>query len=160
MTGAHPFDGLVFLSCCDKSAPGMLMGGVRVDLPAIFLPPGPMLARNEEGRVLVLSDIKEAMGEMKAGKISPEEFDHIERTACASLGVCSVMGTGMTVACLEEVLGLTLPGASTLPAVDSRRLALAKETGMRAVSLVKEGKKLSRFLTPAPWKMPSSSSWR
>jgi dihydroxy-acid dehydratase len=149
VTGAHPFDGLVFLSCCDKSAPGMLMGGVRVDLPAIFLPPGPMLARNEEGRVLVLSDIKEAMGELKAGKISPEEFDHVERTACASLGVCSVMGTGMTVACLEEVLGLTLPGASTLPAVDSRRLALAKETGMRAVSLVKEGKKISRFITPS-----------
>lgn len=149
MTGAHPFDGLVFLSCCDKSAPGMLMGAVRAGLPAIFLPPGPMLPRREEDRVLVVSDIKEAMGELKAGRISPAEFDHIERTSCASLGVCAVMGTGMTIACLEEVLGLTLPGASTLPAVDSRRPALAKETGGMAVTLVREGKKPSQFLTPA-----------
>jgi len=149
MTGAHPFDGLVFLATCDKSAPGMLMAAARVDLPSIFLPPGPMLPRMEEGKVWVMSDIKEAMGELSAGRINEEKFDHIERTACATLGVCSIFGTGTTMACLEEVLGLTLPGASTLPAVDSQRLVLAKETGMRAVNVVREGLRPSQIMTPA-----------
>ncbi len=149
ITGAHPFDGLVFLATCDKSAPGMLMAAARVGLPSIFIPPGPMLPRVEEGKVWVMSDIKEAMGELSAGRISEEKFDHIERTSCATLGVCSIFGTGTTVACLEEVLGLTLPGASTLPAVDARRLTLAKETGMRAVALVREGLKPSQIMTPA-----------
>ena len=149
ITGAHPFDGLVFLATCDKSAPGMLMAAARVGLPSIFIPPGPMLPRVEDGKVWVMSDIKEAMGELSAGRISEEKFDHIERTSCATLGVCSIFGTGTTVACLEEVLGLTLPGASTLPAVDARRLTLAKETGMRAVSLVREGLTPSQIITPA-----------
>jgi dihydroxy-acid dehydratase len=149
MTGAHPFDGLVFLAACDKSAPGMLMGAARVDLPAIFLPPGPMLPRYEGDRVLVMSDIKEAMGGLSAGRITPEEFDRVERMACSTLGVCAIFGTGTTMACIEEVLGLTLPGASTLPAVDSRRLALAKETGWQAVTLAREGLKPSQIITPA-----------
>ncbi|HSR10427.1 MAG TPA: dihydroxy-acid dehydratase [Thermodesulfobacteriota bacterium] len=140
ITGAHPFDGLVFLAGCDKSAPGMLMAAARVDLPSIFLPPGPMLPRRDEDRgVLVMSDIKEAMGELSAKTISPEEFDRIERISCTTMGVCSIFGTGTTVACIEEVLGLTLPGASTLPAVDARRLLLAKHTGMHAVKLVEKG---------------------
>ena len=149
ITGAHPFDGLVFLAACDKSAPGMLMAAARVDLPSIFVPPGPMLPRVEEGKVWVMSDIKEAMGELSAGRITKEKFDHIERISCATLGVCSIFGTGTTMACLEEVLGLTLPGAATLPAVDARRLALAKETGMRAVALVREGLRPSQVMTPA-----------
>ncbi len=149
MAGAHPFDGLVFLAGCDKSAPGMLLAAARLNLPAIFLPPGPMLARRDEGRVLVVSDIKEAMGELSAGSISPEEFDSIERISCPSLGVCAVFGTGTTVACLEEVLGLTLPGASTLPAVDSRRPLLAKHTGMQAVKLVEKGIKPLNILNSA-----------
>lgn len=149
MTGAHPFDGLVFLATCDKSAPGMLMAAARLDLPCIFLPPGPMLPRLEEGKAWVMSDIKEAMGELKSGRINEERFLHVERTSCATLGVCSMMGTGMTMACLEEALGLTLPGASTLPAVDSQRLALAKETGRRAVGLVREGIRPSQVITPA-----------
>jgi len=148
MTGAHPFDGLVFLATCDKSAPGMLMAAARIDLPSIFLPPGPMLPRMERDKVWVMSDIKEAMGELSAGRIDEAEFDRIERISCATLGVCSMMGTGMTVACLEEALGLTLPGASTLPAVDAQRLLLAKATGMRAVALVREGLKPSQVMTP------------
>jgi dihydroxy-acid dehydratase len=149
MTGAHPFDGLVLLAACDKSAPGMLLAAARTDLPAIFLPPGPMLPYREKDGVLVMSDIKEAMGKISSGKITPEEFDHIERVSCATLGVCSMMGTGTTIACVEEVLGLTLPGAATLPAVDARRMGLAKETGMRAVALAREGIKPSRIITPA-----------
>ncbi len=149
MTGAHPFDGLVFLATCDKSAPGMLMAAARVDLPCIFLPPGPMLPRVEEGKVWVMSDIKEAMGEFSSGRINEERFLQVEKTCCATLGVCSMMGTGMTMACLEEALGLSLPGASTLPAVDSQRLALAKETGMRAVGLVREAMRPSQVISPA-----------
>lgn len=149
MTGAHPFDGLVLLAACDKAAPGMLMAAARVDLPTIFLPPGPMLPRRDGERVWGMSDIKEAMGEVTAGRISPEEFDWIERMTCASLGVCATFGTGNTVACLEEALGLTLPGASTMPAVDARRLALAKETGRRAVGLVREGLRPSQIMTRA-----------
>jgi dihydroxy-acid dehydratase len=138
MVGAGGFDGLVLIPSCDKSPGGMLMAAARLNLPTIFLPPGPMLSHVRNGEQLVLCDIKEAMGALKDEKIDAEEFEAIEDDTCATAGVCGMMGTGNTMGCIIEALGMSLPGTATTPAVFAAKRRQAKLTGERAVALVRE----------------------
>lgn len=139
MVGSAGFDGLVLLPSCDKSPGGMLMAAARLNIPTIFLSPGPMLPHyNNNGEQQVMCDIKEAMGAFKNETINAEEFEQIESDVCGTTGVCSMMGTGMTMNCLIEALGMSLPSGSTLPAVYAAKRRLAKITGERIVEMVKE----------------------
>lgn len=139
MVGSTGFDGLVFLPSCDKSPVAMLMAAARLNIPSIFLPPGPMLSYfDENGEQRVMSDIKEAMGAVKKHFITDKQFEAIETDTCTTVGVCGMMGTGNTMGCLIEVLGMSLPGTSTTPAVYAEKRRQAKLTGERIVAMVKE----------------------
>ncbi|MDD5127017.1 MAG: dihydroxy-acid dehydratase [Dehalococcoidales bacterium] len=138
---AHAFDALVFIPNCDKIIPGMMMAAVRLNLPAIFISGGPMLAGrmgSDETRI-DLNTVFEGVGKFAAGKITEDELAQIEEQACPGCGSCSGMFTANTMNCLTEALGMGLPGNGTIPAVDMRRTALAREAGRRAVKLLAEG---------------------
>ena len=148
MVRAHRFDGLVFIPSCDKIVPGMLMAAVRLNLPSIFICGGPMLSiRDRQGRFLDLNSVFEAVGAFKAGAIAEEELREIEDSACPTCGSCSGMFTANSMNCLTEVIGLSLPGAATVPAVYSKRIRLAKQTGERIVELVREGVTVRQIVT-------------
>ncbi len=147
MAGANRFDGIVMLGTCDKIIPGMLIAAARVDLPTVMVTGGPMMPAEHEGRTIVLSDVKEAMGRSKANLISEAEFRHIECIACGGPGACAFMGTANTMASIAEALGLSLPGCATMPAIDPRRADLCRESGRRAVELVAEGVTARHMLT-------------
>jgi len=139
MVGSGGFDGLVFLPSCDKSPGGMLMAAARLNIPSIFLPPGPMLSHfDEKGEQRIMSDVKEAMGAFKKGFIDEKLFESIETDTCTTVGVCGMMGTGNTMGCLVEALGMSLPGTSTTPSVYAEKRRQAKETGERIVEMVRE----------------------
>ena len=142
------FDGLVLLASCDKSPGAMLMGATRVNLPSLMLTAGPMLPGRFGGKEWVFCDIKESMGKFAVGKLTPDEFLQIETDSCATAGVCSMMGTGNTMGCVMEALGMALPGSGTIPAVYSERLRLARTTGERIVAMVEEELKPRDILTP------------
>jgi len=148
MAAAHPFDALVLVTACDKVVPGMLMAAARLDIPAVIISGGPMLAGSFNGRKLSLSNIFEAVGAVKAGKMSEEELARWEASVCPGCGSCAGMFTANSMNCLTEALGMALPGNGTVPAVSAARRRLAKETGYRAVELVKEGIKPSDILCP------------
>jgi dihydroxy-acid dehydratase len=136
MVQANRFDGLVMLCNCDKSVPGMLMAAARLDLPTIFVTGGPMADGQVGERRIILSDVKEAMGSISAGRISQDEFYEIECQACPGPGACSFMGTANTMNCIVEALGLSLPGCATLPALSENRKELCQQSGELIVSLV------------------------
>lgn len=139
MVGSTGFDGLVFIPSCDKSPVSMLMAAARLNIPSIFLPPGPMLSHfDDNGEQRVMSDIKEGMGAVKKHFITDEQFEAIETDTCTTVGVCGMMGTGNTMGCIIEALGMSLPGASTTPAVYAEKRRQAKLTGERIVAMVKE----------------------
>jgi len=148
MVQAHGFDALVFIPNCDKIIPGMLMAAGRLDLPSIFISGGPMLAGEFQGRSVSLSNLFEAVGAVKAGKMSEEELDLLELSACPSCGSCSGMFTANSMNCMTEALGMALPGNGTVPAVMARRLRLAKEAGMKIVELWKKDLRSSAIMTP------------
>ncbi len=135
---AHAFDALVLISNCDKIVPGMLMAAVRLNLPAIFISGGPMLAGRlgKDGRKADLISVFEAVGEVISGKMSQEELTQLEEEACPGCGSCAGMFTANTMNCLIEVLGIGLPGNGTIPAVDARRQGLAREAGRRVMKLL------------------------
>jgi len=135
---AHGFDGLVLIPNCDKVIPGMIMAAVRLNIPAIVISGGPMLAGSLSGRpsTVDLNSVFVGVGKLMAGKISPAELDELERAACPGCGSCSGMFTANTMNCLSEALGIALPGNGTIPAVDTRRLILARQAGKRGVELV------------------------
>jgi dihydroxy-acid dehydratase len=146
-----PFDAVVLLSGCDKTAPALLMGAASADVPAILFPGGPMLSGRLGTAFLGCGeDLAEAW---KAEQLSGEApaFD-LERSVTRSRGHCQVMGTASTMACLAEALGMTLPGAAAIPAADSRRLELAEETGDWAVRIAKAGTRPSSVLTEAAFR--------
>jgi dihydroxy-acid dehydratase len=147
VASAHAFDGIVLVPNCDKVVPGMLMAAGRLDIPAIVVSGGPMLAGNTNGKTTDLSTVFEAVGAVQAGKMTCEELCELENTACPTCGSCSGMYTANSMNCLTEVLGLSLPGNGTVPAVYSERIRLAKKTGMRIVELVKEDIRPSKILT-------------
>jgi len=138
---AYKFDGMVMLCSCDKIIPGMLLAAARCDIPTVFLTGGIMKPKyfNDgplKGKTFVTSDIKEAIGRFKAGKISKEEFFLIESETCCSPGACNMMGTANTMACIVEVMGLSLPDCATTSAIGKRREELSKETGKTIMNLV------------------------
>jgi len=151
MVNANRFDGLVMLCSCDKIVPGMLMAAARLNLPTIFVTGGPMLpgtVRGPDGsdREIILSDVKEAMGRYKAGRITEEEFYEIECRACGGPGACAFMGTANTMNCIVEALGLSLPGCATLPALDPGREELCRASGRRIVELVRAGVRAGQMM--------------
>src|SRR5437016_1551750 len=145
---SYPFDGAVLMGGCDKTTPGLLMGAFSMDLPTIYLPAGPMLRGNWNGRVLGSgTDTWKYAAELKAGKITNMEWKGIETPIARSAGHCMRMGTASTMTSAAEALGLTLPGFSSIPAVDSRHAQYASLTGKRIVEMVWEDLKPSDFLT-------------
>jgi len=137
---AHAFDALVFIPNCDKIVPGMLMAAVRLNLPAIFISGGPMLAghlgNNNGFKKVDISSVFEAVGKVASGEMTQEELEQLEEVACPGCGSCSGMFTANTMNCLTEALGMGLPGNGTILAVDARRRQLAKEAGQRVMELL------------------------
>ena len=140
MAEAHAFDALVFIPNCDKIIPGMLMAAVRLNLPAIFISGGPMLAGHLAGdngvQRVDLNSVFEAVGKVAKGLMSEEELERLEEFACPGCGSCAGMFTANTMNCLTEALGMGLTGNGTIPAVDTRRRQLAKEAGQRVMGLL------------------------
>jgi dihydroxy-acid dehydratase len=136
MATAFPFDGLVMVCNCDKIVPGMLMAMLRLNIPAIIISGGPMLAGNIGERAVDLISVFEGVGARQAGKISEEDLLELENNACPGAGSCSGMYTANSMNCLSEALGLALPGNGTIPAVSAARLRLAKEAGKKIMELV------------------------
>jgi len=147
MAVAHPFDGLVLLASCDKIIPGMLIAAARLNIPSIFLSGGPMLPGKIHGKDTGLDKVFEAVGRFKSGKISKEELHTYECAACPGAGSCSGMFTANTMSNLSEALGMSLPYNGSAPAVFSERIWLAKETGYKAVDLVKKDLKPLDIMT-------------
>jgi dihydroxy-acid dehydratase len=147
MAEAHAFDALVFIPNCDKIIPGMLMAAVRLDLPAIFVSGGPMLAGRLEGEKIDVNTIFEGVGAVASGKMTEEELSRLEQAACPGCGSCAGMFTANTMNCLTEVLGIGLPGNGTVPAVDARRIALARKAGGQIMKLLDNNMRPRRIIT-------------
>jgi len=136
---ANPLDGVVLLSGCDKTTPGLLMAAASADLPAIMVTGGPMLTGKFRGQdVGSGTHVWGFEAELKAGRMTREDIWEAEGCMARSAGHCMTMGTASTMACMAEALGMQLPGSATWPAVDSRRYEVAQEAGIRAVELVDE----------------------
>jgi dihydroxy-acid dehydratase len=145
-----PVDGAVLMGGCDKTTPATIMGAISAGLPAIFMPAGPMLRGNWGGQILGSgSDIWKYWDEKRAGRISEAQWSEMEAGIARSDGVCMTMGTAMTMTSLAEVLGLTLPGATSIPAPDSGHARMAAATGQRAVELVWQDIKPGDLLSAA-----------
>lgn len=136
MAQAHPFDGLVLIPNCDKIVPGMLMAAARLNIPAIVVSGGPMMTGRYQGKDVSLSNIFEGVGAVRGGLISENELAEMEEAVCPGCGSCAGMFTANTMNCLTEVLGMSLPGSGTIPAVTAARQRLAKATGMKIMELV------------------------
>ena len=136
---AHAFDALVFVTNCDKITPGMLMAAARLDIPAIFISGGPMLAGRLAGKKVDLNTVFMAVGKVSTGEMSETELEELERIACPGCGSCAGMFTANTMNCLTESLGMALPGNGTIPAVDARRIGLARDTGRQVMELLARG---------------------
>ncbi len=150
MIRANPIDGVVLLAGCDKTTPAQLMGAASADLPAIMVTGGPMLAGRWKDQVLGSgTDGRKYFQELRAGRITEEQWCEIESCIARSAGHCTVMGTASTMASMAEALGMTLPGNAAIPAVDSRRYQLAEASGRRIVEIVREDLRPSRVLTRA-----------
>jgi L-arabonate dehydrase len=144
----NPFDAVVLLTGCDKTTPSLVMGAASVGLPTIVVPGGPMLNGRFQGKAIGSgTDVWRFADDFRTGKMSAEEFEEAEACMSRSAGHCSTMGTASTMAVMCEALGLTLPGISAIPAVDSRKKMLAHMTGMRAVEMVKEDLTIDKILT-------------
>jgi dihydroxy-acid dehydratase len=147
---SYPADGAVLMGGCDKTTPALIMGATSMNLPTIFLPAGPMLRGNWGGTTLGSgSDSFKYWAELRAGNITQEDWEDIEQGIARSAGHCMTMGTASTMTSAAEALGLTLPGAASIPAPDSRHAAMAVLTGKRIVEMVWEDLTPSDVLTDA-----------
>src|SRR6478735_7712109 len=145
---ANPLDGIVLLTGCDKTTPSTVMGACSVDLPTIVVPGGPMLNGRFRGECIGSGSFNWLVKEKKSVEnYTDEDIHEVEVGVARSAGHCMTMGTASTMACMVESLGLTLPGAAAIPAVDSRRKVLAQLSGRRIVEMVKEDLILSKILT-------------
>jgi dihydroxy-acid dehydratase len=148
MIRANPIDGVVLLGGCDKTIPALLMGAASVNLPTIIVPGGPMLNGTFKGRPLGCgTDVWRFSADVRAGKMSQEEFNASESSMIRSKGHCNTMGTASTMGCMAEALGMTLPGLAGTPAADTRLLKASHESGRRIVEMVKEDLKPQDILT-------------
>src|ERR1700741_1278380 len=144
---SHPIDGAVLMGGCDKTTPGLVMGAISMGLPAIYVPAGPSLRGNWAGKQLGSgSDVWKYWDEKRAGNISEAEWDEIENGIARSFGTCMTMGTAATMMAIAEALGLALPGASSIPAVDSNHPRMATQSGRRIVEMVWEDLTTERVL--------------
>jgi dihydroxy-acid dehydratase len=145
---ANPLDGVVILSGCDKTTAAMWLGAASVDLPTIVVTGGPMLTGNFRGKQIGSgTDVWRFSEDVRAGRMSMDDFIAAESCMTRSKGHCNTMGTASTLACLTEALGLSLPGAAAIPAVDSRRNRIAQISGRRIVDMVAEDLKFSDVVT-------------
>ncbi len=136
---SYPADGCVLLGGCDKTTPALLMGAISMNVPAIFVPAGPMLRGNWRGQILGSgSDVSKYWAERRAGNIDLQAWNEIEEGIARSAGTCMTMGTASTMTSAAEVLGLSLCGASSIPAVDSNHVKMADLSGRRIVEMVWE----------------------
>ena len=145
---SNPLDGVVLLAGCDKTPPGMLMGAASVDLPTLMITGGPMLNGRYKGETLGSGTaVWKYSEQIRAGKLSIEEFFAMESCSARSNGSCMTMGTASTMACVTEALGVQLPGSAAIPAVDARRFSTSQEAGRRIVQMVYDDQVLSKVLT-------------
>ena len=143
---SYPFDGAVLMGGCDKSTPALLMGAASADRPIVYVPAGPMLTGHWHGETLGSgTDMWRFWDEKRAGIISEAEWDTLEAAMARSPGQCMTMGTASTMTAVAEALGLTLPGASSIPAVDSAHHRMAAASGSRVVEMVREDLKMSKI---------------
>ena len=147
---AHPMDGAVLMGGCDKTTPGLLMGAASMDLPTIYVPCGPMLSGRWGSTPLGSgSDVWKYWAELRAGQITEADWKEIEGGIARSPGHCMTMGTASTMTSAVEALGVTLPGAASIPAVDSRHAVMCARSGRRIVEMVWEDRRLSTIMTAA-----------
>ncbi len=145
---SYPADGCVLMGGCDKTPPGLMMGAISMNLPAIFMPAGPMLRGNWQGKTLGSgSDVWKYWDELRAGNITKEDWREIEEGIARSPGTCMTMGTASTMTSIVETLGFSLPNSSTIPAPDSNHARMASYTGRRIVDMVWEDLKPSDILS-------------
>lgn len=148
VANAHQLDGLVLLSNCDKITPGMLIAAARINIPCIIVTAGPML--DGESKCEKLTMIKgafEAIGKYRNGEITEERLLELEEASCPSAGACQGLYTANTMACLTEVMGMSLPHCATAPAVSSEKRRIAFDSGMQIVELVKQNKRPLDIIT-------------
>jgi len=147
MVRAHCFDGLVLIPNCDKVVPGMLMAAARLNVPAILVSGGPMLAGRYRGEPIDVKTMFEASGAVRAGLLTEKELTESELAACPGCGSCSGLFTANSMNCLAEALGLALPGNGTIPAVYAARMRLAKRAGEIILSLIEDNRTPRDILT-------------
>jgi len=147
MAKAHAFDALVLVPNCDKIVPGMIMGALRVNIPTILISGGPMLAGFCQGKNIALSNVFEAVGKFQTDSISEQELKEVEDCACPGIGSCAGLYTANSMNIWAEAVGIALPGNGTVPAVDARRIRLAKHAGMKIMELLKEDVKFLDIIT-------------
>jgi dihydroxy-acid dehydratase len=138
MVRAHKLDGVVLVTNCDKIVPGMAMAAARVNIPAILISGGPMLAGRLNNRSLDLTNLNEVIGQSQVSDVSSAELEELEMHACPGWGSCAGLFTANSMNCLMEALGLALPGNGTISAVRAERIRLSKKAGMNIVKLVEE----------------------
>lgn len=146
---AHQLDGIVLLSNCDKITPGMLIGALRLNIPAILVTAGPMLDGEcrEQHKLTMVTGSFEAVGRFRKGEITEEELLALEEESCPSAGSCQGMYTANTMACLAEVMGMSLPYCASASAVSSKKRRIAFDSGIQIVELVKQNLKPSDIIT-------------
>jgi dihydroxy-acid dehydratase len=150
---SYPADGAVLMGGCDKTTPGLIMGATSMNLPTLFMPAGPMLRGHWGGTILGSgSDTWKYWADLRAGAITQEDWEEIENGIARSPGHCMTMGTASTMTSAAEALGVTLSGAASIPAADSRHAVMAARTGRRIVEMVWEDFKLSDILTQAAFR--------
>jgi dihydroxy-acid dehydratase len=151
MATAHAFDAMVMVTNCDKIVPGMLMAAARLNLPAIIISGGPMLAGEHPEKTssdkIDLITVFESVGAVLSGNMTEEELNRIEDAACPTCGSCAGMFTANSMNCLTEAIGMGLPGNGTIPAVMSARIRLAKEAGRQIMTLLENNITPSRIMT-------------
>ena len=150
MIRAHPLDGVVLMGGCDKTTPGLVMGAISAGVPMIYLPAGPMLRGNYAGKILGSgSDGWKYWDERRAGNITDEEWLGVQGGIARSAGTCMTMGTASTMTAIADAMGLTLPGASSIPAVDSNHQRMGSDCGRRIVDMVWEELTPDKIVTDA-----------
>src|ERR1700756_5187842 len=146
---SHPIDAAVLMGGCDKTTPGLLMGAISMNLPAIFVPAGAMLRGNWRGKTLGSgSDVWKYWAELKAGTIAKQDWEEMENGIARSYGMCMTMGTAATMTAVVEAMGFALPGASSIPAADANHPRMCADAGRRIVAMAWEDLKPSEIMSP------------
>jgi len=149
MARAQAFDAMLLVTNCDKIVPGMLMAAARVNIPAVVISGGPMMAGRYHGRDIDFITVMEAQGAVEAGRMEPAELAELEDCACPGCGSCAGLFTANSMNCLTEAVGMGMPGNGTIPAVNAARLRLAKQAGVTVMEMLRLGRRPRDIITPA-----------